>query len=56
MPVSRRAIVSFLKTPDELFTEPGLLDRTLQTARGAANYPVPGPSRAELLTAIHLRS
>ncbi|HET7073135.1 MAG TPA: FAD-dependent oxidoreductase, partial [Mycobacterium sp.] len=46
------SITSFLATPDEVFATPGLLDRVLALGVTAPQYPLPGPSRAELLGAI----
>jgi 2-polyprenyl-6-methoxyphenol hydroxylase-like FAD-dependent oxidoreductase len=46
------SITSFLATPDEVFATPGLLDRVLALGVTAPQYPLPGPSRAELLDAI----
>ena len=45
-------LVSFLVTPDELFAEPGLLDRVLTLGAGAPQYLLPGPARPELRAAI----
>jgi len=47
-----QSLASFLATPDELFAQPGLLDRVLTLGAGAPRYPLPGPARRELLTAI----
>lgn len=47
-----QSLASFLTTPDELFAEPGVLDRVLELGAGAPQYPLPGPSRQELLTTI----
>ena len=47
-----QSLASFLATPDELFAQPGLLDRVLKLGAGAPQYPLPGPARQELLTAI----
>jgi len=46
------SLASLLVTPDELFATPGLVDRVLQLGAGAPNYPLPGPSRQELLATI----
>jgi 2-polyprenyl-6-methoxyphenol hydroxylase-like FAD-dependent oxidoreductase len=46
------SLASLLATPDELFAEPGLLDRAMQLGAGAPTYPLPGPTRQELLAAI----
>lgn len=46
------SLASLLATPDELFAEPGLLDRVMKLGAGAPNYPLPGPTRQELLAAV----
>ncbi|MFC7534614.1 FAD-dependent oxidoreductase [Actinoplanes sp. GCM10030250] len=46
------SISSFLDTPDEVFATPGLRDRVLALGLPAPQYPLPGPSRAELLAAV----
>ena len=46
------SVVSFLATPDEVFATPGLRDRVLALGMSAPQYPLPGPSRAELLGAV----
>ncbi|MEV6303467.1 FAD-dependent monooxygenase [Actinoplanes sp. NPDC051861] len=46
------SISSFLATPDEVFATPGLRDRVLALGLQAPQYPLPGPSRAELLEAV----
>ncbi len=45
-------IASFLATPDEVFATPGLRDRVLALGMSAPQYPLPGPSRADLLGAL----
>jgi len=45
-------ITSFLATPDEVFANTGLRDRVMDLGRSAPQYPLPGPSRAELLRAV----
>jgi flavin-dependent dehydrogenase len=47
-----QSVASFLTTPDEVFATPGLRDRVLALGMSAPRYPLPGPSRAELLEAI----
>lgn len=47
-----QSLGSLLATPDELFAEPGLLDRVMKLGAGAPRYPLPGPTRQELLAAI----
>jgi 2-polyprenyl-6-methoxyphenol hydroxylase-like FAD-dependent oxidoreductase len=46
------SIAAFLATPDEVFGEPGVVDRVVALGMGAAQYPLPGPTRGELLAAI----
>jgi 2-polyprenyl-6-methoxyphenol hydroxylase-like FAD-dependent oxidoreductase len=46
------SVASFLTTPDEVFATPGLRDHVLALGRSAPQYPLPGPSRAELLGAV----
>jgi flavin-dependent dehydrogenase len=46
------AVASFLETPDEVFARPGLRDRVLALGVSAPRYPLPGPDRAELLSAL----
>jgi 2-polyprenyl-6-methoxyphenol hydroxylase-like FAD-dependent oxidoreductase len=46
------SIASLLATPDEVFASPGLRDRVLALGMTAPRYPLPGPSRAELLGAL----
>ena len=46
------SLASLLVTPDELFATPGLVDRVLQLGAGAPTYPLPGPTRQELLATI----
>lgn len=43
---------SLLATPDELFAEPGLVDRVMKLGAGAPRYPLPGPTRQALLATI----
>ncbi|HET6530292.1 MAG TPA: FAD-dependent oxidoreductase [Actinoplanes sp.] len=45
-------IGSFLATPDEVFAQPGMRDRVLALGASAPQYPLPGPSRAELLRTV----
>lgn len=46
------AVASLLATPDEVFAAPGLRDRVLALGMSAPQYPLPGPSRAELLDVL----
>lgn len=45
-------VVSLIATPDEVLARPGVLDRVIALGMAAAQYPLPGPTRAELLDAI----
>jgi len=47
-----QSIVSLLTTPNELLAEPGVLDRVTRLGANSPAYPLPGPSRRELLAAI----
>jgi 2-polyprenyl-6-methoxyphenol hydroxylase-like FAD-dependent oxidoreductase len=47
-----QSLASLLATPDELFADPGLLDRVMKLGAGAPRYPLPGPTRQELLAAV----
>ena len=46
------SVASLLATPDEVFAIPGLRDRVLALGLAAPQYPLPGPSRADLLGAV----
>ena len=46
------SVASLLTTPAELFARPGVLDRALRLGGGAPRYPLPGPSRTELLAVV----
>jgi len=46
------AVASFIATPDEVLTQPGVLDRVVALGMTAPQYPLPGPARGELLDAI----
>jgi len=45
-------IASFVVTPDEVFGTPGVVDRVVALGMAAPQYPLPGPTRGELLAAI----
>ncbi|WP_219925807.1 hypothetical protein, partial [Streptomyces sporangiiformans] len=45
-------IGSLLATAEETFTDPGLAGKVAELGRKAPHYCDPGPSRAELLTAV----
>ena len=45
-------MASFIATPDEVLTPPGVLDRVIALGMAARQYPLPGPARPELLDAI----
>ncbi|MEV0715117.1 FAD-dependent oxidoreductase [Asanoa sp. NPDC050611] len=46
------ALASFIAGPDEVFAEPGVRERVGRLSAGAPPYPLPGPSRAELLSTL----
>ena len=46
------AVSMLLTTAEEVFTRPGMAERVMRLGAGAARYPLPGPNRHELLTAI----
>ncbi|MEU4562765.1 FAD-dependent oxidoreductase [Actinoplanes sp. NPDC023936] len=46
------SIAAFIATPDEVFGRPGVVDRVVALGMGAPRYPLPGPTRAELLAAL----
>jgi 2-polyprenyl-6-methoxyphenol hydroxylase-like FAD-dependent oxidoreductase len=46
------AVAACLTTPDEVVAQPGILDRVIALGMGGSQYPLPGPSRADLLTAL----
>jgi 2-polyprenyl-6-methoxyphenol hydroxylase-like FAD-dependent oxidoreductase len=47
-----QTVVAFLAPANEVLAEPGVLDRVMALGLGAPQYPLPGPTRAELLDAI----
>jgi 2-polyprenyl-6-methoxyphenol hydroxylase-like FAD-dependent oxidoreductase len=47
-----QSIGSLLLMPEEVFAQPGVLETAMALGGGAAQYPIPGPSRRELLAAI----
>jgi len=46
------AVASFIATPDEVLSPPGVLDRVIALGMAAPQYPLPGTARGELLHAI----
>ncbi len=46
------SVSMLLTTPGELFARPGMAERVMRLGAGAPRYPLPGPSRRELLAAI----
>jgi 2-polyprenyl-6-methoxyphenol hydroxylase-like FAD-dependent oxidoreductase len=46
------AIGGLLTTPDQVLSRPGVLDRVMALGASAPQYPLPGPSRADLLAAL----
>jgi 2-polyprenyl-6-methoxyphenol hydroxylase-like FAD-dependent oxidoreductase len=49
---ARLAIGSLLATPPEVLAQPGLLGSVISLGANEPRYPMPGPTRAELLTTI----
>jgi 2-polyprenyl-6-methoxyphenol hydroxylase-like FAD-dependent oxidoreductase len=47
-----QSIASLLATPDELLAEPGLAEKIMKLGGNAANYPLTGPRRRDLLAAV----
>lgn len=46
------AVAGLLTTPPELFARPGYVDRVFELGGGASQYPLPGPTRSELLAIL----
>jgi len=46
------SIAAFVATGQEVFARPGILERTMALGAGCPQYPLPGPTRAELLATI----
>jgi 2-polyprenyl-6-methoxyphenol hydroxylase-like FAD-dependent oxidoreductase len=46
------AVTSFLTSPAEVFAEPGVPERVAALGMGNPQYPLPGPSRRELLATL----
>jgi 2-polyprenyl-6-methoxyphenol hydroxylase-like FAD-dependent oxidoreductase len=46
------SIAGLLATPDQVLSRPGVLDRVMALGWNAPQYPLDGPSRADLLAAI----
>jgi hypothetical protein len=46
------SVASFLAAPDEVLAPPGVLDRVIALGMAAPQYPLPGPGRGELLSAV----
>jgi 2-polyprenyl-6-methoxyphenol hydroxylase-like FAD-dependent oxidoreductase len=49
---ARTRIVSVTATPDEVFSQPGILDKVIALGADAPQYSTPGASRADLLDAV----
>jgi 2-polyprenyl-6-methoxyphenol hydroxylase-like FAD-dependent oxidoreductase len=49
------ALGSLLATADDVFAEPGIAEKVVELGGHAPNYPLPGPSRRELLAAVEAR-
>jgi len=46
------SIAGLIATPDQVLAKPGVPARVMALGGDAPQYPLPGPSRAELLAAI----
>ena len=46
------SVATLLTTASELFAQPGMPERVMRLGTGATRYPLPGPSRRELLATI----
>ncbi|HEX2771802.1 MAG TPA: FAD-dependent oxidoreductase, partial [Micromonosporaceae bacterium] len=46
------AVAAFVATPDEVLGAPGVLDRVVALGMAAPPYPLPGPTRGELLESL----
>jgi 2-polyprenyl-6-methoxyphenol hydroxylase-like FAD-dependent oxidoreductase len=46
------SLASLIATPTELYAQPGVLDRIMRLGGDAPRFPLPGPSRRELLSAF----
>jgi hypothetical protein len=46
------SIAGLIATPDQVLAKPGAPGRVMALGGDAPQYPLPGPSRAELLAAI----
>ncbi len=46
------SVAMLLTTASEVFAQPGMAERVMRLGVGAPRYPLPGPSRPELLAAI----
>jgi 2-polyprenyl-6-methoxyphenol hydroxylase-like FAD-dependent oxidoreductase len=46
------AVAGFIATPDEVFSALGVVDRVVALGMPAPQYPLPGPTRGELLESI----
>jgi len=46
------SIAAFIATPDEVLGAPGMVEKVIALGMGAPQYPIPGPTRGELLAAI----
>jgi 2-polyprenyl-6-methoxyphenol hydroxylase-like FAD-dependent oxidoreductase len=46
------SIAGFVATAEEVFATPGIVDRVVALGMAAPQYPLPGPTRAELLETI----
>jgi hypothetical protein len=46
------SVAMLLSRADEVFAQPGMAERVMRLGAHAPRYPLPGPSRRELLAAI----
>jgi 2-polyprenyl-6-methoxyphenol hydroxylase-like FAD-dependent oxidoreductase len=46
------SVATLFSRADEVFARPGMAERVMRLGAGAPRYPLPGPSRRELLAAI----
>jgi 2-polyprenyl-6-methoxyphenol hydroxylase-like FAD-dependent oxidoreductase len=46
------SVAGFVATPDEVLAAPGVVDRVVALGMAAPRYPLPGPTRGELLESL----
>ncbi|MBO3744198.1 FAD-dependent oxidoreductase [Actinoplanes flavus] len=49
---AHQSLGSLLATPDDVVARPGLAEKIMRLGGGAPHYPLPGPTRAQLLAAV----